>query len=112
MQALGEAEGPLTAKELWARLSGTGIGLATVYRALRRGVDDGTLKSVEVSSGGIRYEPAGREHHHHFLCSTCDRAFDLVGCVQGLEALVPDRFQMKQHEVVLFGTCATCGDAA
>lgn len=112
MHALAEADGPLSAKELWSRLSGTGIGLATVYRALRRGVDEGALASVEVSSGGIRYEPKGREHHHHFLCSTCDRAFDLVGCVEGLESLVPDRFQMKRHEVVLFGTCDTCGDAA
>ena len=112
LRALDEASGPLSARELWSRLSGTGVGLATVYRALQRGVEEGTLESVEGLGGGVRYEPRDREHHHHFLCSACDRAFDLVGCVEGLEFLVPDRFQMTRHEVVLFGTCDACGNAA
>ena len=111
-RALGEADGPLSARELWTRLSGTGVGLATVYRALQRGVEEGTLDSVEVLGGGVRYEPKNREHHHHFLCSTCDHAFDLFGCVEGLESLLPDGFQMTGHEVVLLGTCDACGNAA
>ncbi len=112
LRVLEKADGPLSARELWARLRGTGIGQATVYRALKKGVEGGTLQTVEVSSGGLRYEPKGREHHHHFLCSRCDRAYDLMGCVDGLESLLPDRFQLQGHEVVLFGTCGTCADAA
>ena len=112
LRVLDEADGPLSARELWSRLSGTGVGLATVYRALQRGVEEGTLESVEGLGGGVRYEPKDREHHHHFLCSDCDRAFDLVGCVEGLEFLVPDRFQVTRHEVVVFGTCDACGNAA
>ena len=74
LRALSEADGPLSARELWSRLSGSGesVGLATVYRALQRGVDEGTLEPVEVLGSGVRYEPKDREHHHHFLCSTCD----------------------------------------
>ena len=112
LRALAEADGPLSARELWSRLSGTGVGLATVYRALQRGVDEGTLEAVEVLGGGVRYEPKDREHHHFFLCSICDHAFDLFGCVEGLEFLVPEGFQMMRHEVVLLGTCDACGDAA
>ncbi|MDE2692280.1 MAG: transcriptional repressor [Acidobacteriota bacterium] len=112
LSALDEADGPLSARELWSRLSGTGVGLATVYRALQRGVEEGTLEAVEVLGGGLRYEPRDREHHHHFLCSSCDRAFDLFGCVEGLEDLLPGGFQMTGHEVVLLGTCDGCADAA
>ena len=114
LEALSEADGPLSARELWSRLSGSGesIGLATVYRALQRGVEEGTLEAVEVLGRGVRYEPKDREHHHHFLCSTCDHAFDLFGCVEGLDSLVPDGFQMTGHEVVLLGTCDACGNAA
>ena len=112
LQALGAADGPLSARELWSRLSGTGVGIATVYRALQRGVEEGTLESVETLGGGVRYEPKDREHHHHFLCSSCDHAFDLFGCVEGLESLVPDGFRMTGHDVVLLGTCNACGNAA
>ncbi len=112
LRALGEADGPLSARELWSRLIGSGksVGLATVYRALQRGVEEGTLEAVEVLGRGVRYEPKDREHHHHFLCSTCDHAFDLFGCVEGLDSLVPDGFQMTGHEVVLIGTCDACGN--
>ncbi len=112
LRVLGEADGPLSARELWSRLSGTGVGLATVYRALRRGVEEGALEPVEVLGGGVRYEPKDRAHHHHFLCSICDHAFDLFGCVEGLESLIPDGFQMTAHEVVLVGTCDACGNGA
>jgi Fur family ferric uptake transcriptional regulator len=110
LDVLRAADGPLSAKELWTLLDETGIGLATVYRALHRGMEDGSLTSVEVSRGSIRYEPADRGHHHHFLCSTCDHAFDLAGCVEGLDSLVPKEFHMTSHEVVVFGTCSTCGE--
>lgn len=110
VQALVDSAGPMSANELWERLraENKGIGLATVYRALRRGVEDGQLAAVELQSGSVRYEPADLEHHHHFLCSTCERAFDLEGCVQNLKKLLPRGFRMTGHEILLFGTCADC----
>ena len=81
LRALDEADGPLSARELWSRLSGTGVGLATVYRALQRGVEEGTLESVEGLGGGVRYEPKDREHHRVLIWSAAEgqvsRAIDV-----------------------------------
>ena len=110
LKVLKQASGPMSANEVWEQLraESSGIGLATVYRALGRGVEDGRLVAIELESGSVRYEPSALEHHHHFLCSMCRRAFDLKGCVRNLERLVPRGFRMANHEILLFGTCAEC----
>ena len=110
LQALVDASGPMSANELWELLreESQSVGLATVYRALRRGVEEGRLVAVELQAGSVRYEPANLKHHHHFLCSRCERAFDLDGCVRQLERLLPAGFRMSGHEILLFGNCADC----
>ena len=114
LQALSEAEGPMSANELWdvLRAESTGIGIATVYRALQGGVEEGRLVSVELQSGSVRYESADLAHHHHFLCSTCQRAFDLTGCAKDVARLAPPGFQVTNHEIVLYGECKDCRESA
>ena len=112
MAVLASARGPMSATELLAELSegqrASGIGIATIYRSLKLGVEEGRLVAVELESGAIRYEPADLEHHHHFLCVECSRAFDLKGCVSDLEDLLPEGFEMTSHEVLLHGKCQEC----
>ena len=110
LRVLRDADGPMSANEVWETLRAdrNTVGIATVYRALKRGVEEGALSPVELQAGSVRYEPADLEHHHHFLCSICERAFDLEGCVRDLRGLLPQGFEMTGHEVLLYGTCSTC----
>jgi len=112
IDALSHSGGPMSANELWEHLRSTksqgSIGIATVYRSLRKGVEDGDLVPVELESGSVRYESARLKHHHHFLCSECSRAFDVEGCVNNLEKLLPSGFEMTRHEILLYGRCADC----
>lgn len=108
---LARSDGPLSANEIWRALDATGIGLATIYRVLKRGVEAGELVTASLPGGQTRYEPVGREHHHHFICSKCERAYDISGCVSGLEDLLPPSFAMTGHEIVLFGSCAACRES-
>jgi Fur family ferric uptake transcriptional regulator len=114
MDELHRSDGPMSANELWERMRAnqSGIGLATVYRALNRGVDEGRLVAVGLEPGSVRYEAADLAHHHHFLCSACNRAFDLKGCVRSLGKLLPDGFEMTNHEILLYGNCADCREAS
>lgn len=86
-----------------------GIGTATVYRAVKAGLEDGWL--VEVHLPGERsaaYELAGKDHHHHFECKGCGKVFDVEGCPGHLSKLIPPGFVMEGHELVLYGRCGVC----
>jgi Fur family transcriptional regulator, ferric uptake regulator len=109
---LSETDGPRSAHEVLEALESTGIGIATVYRALNAGAESGVLRVVELPGGSTRYEPASRAHHHHFLCDGCDTAFDVEGCADGVRDLLPPDFSLNGHEILLYGLCADCGGAA
>lgn len=86
------------------------LSLATVYRALKRLEEDGTIARVEIAGQPTRFESerAASQHHHHFVCRGCDRVFDIPGCAHGVEGLAPAGFRVESHEIVLFGLCEQC----
>lgn len=104
---------PLTPKEILERADkdAPGISLATVYRTIKALDDLGEIVKVELPGEPTRYELAGKDHHHHFQCEACGRAFDLHGCPGGLSELAPAGFEVTRHEITLFGTCDRCSKA-
>ncbi len=84
------------------------LGLATVYRNVKALAGEGWLSEVNLPGGGLRYELAARPHHHHFLCRSCDQAFDVHRCPDGVKELAPEGFEIEGHELILFGRCAAC----
>ncbi len=109
LEALHTAEGPLTPPALHkvAQRYVPGLGIATVYRALARLVEDGRARIVHIPEHPPRYEIA-QGHHHHFYCRKCDRVFELHACVHGVDSLAPRGFAVDTHEITLYGTCKTC----
>lgn len=101
---------PLSPHEVLAeaRKEVRGLGIATVYRALKALVDEGSVHVVELPGEPARYERAAGEHHHHFRCRRCDRVFEVAGCPKGLAAVVPKGFKLEAHDLVLYGTCRSC----
>ncbi|MEM1098543.1 MAG: transcriptional repressor [Planctomycetota bacterium] len=108
--AIEASDGPLTPQEVLAAATRTvpGLGIATVYRALSAGVDEGWLQTVHLPTGPARYELAELGHHHHFRCTACDRVFDLEGCPGNLKDLLPPGFELEHHDITLHGKCADC----
>ncbi|MEM1445347.1 MAG: transcriptional repressor [Planctomycetota bacterium] len=104
------SNGPLSPQEVLeaATPNAPGLGIATVYRALSAGVEEGWLKAVHLSTGPARYELASLGHHHHFRCTSCDRVFDLEGCPGNLNDLVPPGFELEHHDITLHGKCPDC----
>ena len=85
------------------------IGIATVYRAIRDLVGSGWLRTVDVPGLPARYERAGKPHHHHFLCRTCNSLWEVSACPPDIERLAPAGFVTQGHEITLYGLCQECG---
>lgn len=109
-EVLASSERPLTPQEIVERSEqiGARLGIATVYRNVKRLHEDGFLAPVELPNEPVRYELADQAHHHHFRCGSCGKVFDVPGCSSGLSRNLPAGFVMERHEVLLFGTCADC----
>ncbi|MEO0477387.1 MAG: transcriptional repressor, partial [Planctomycetota bacterium] len=74
--AIETSDRPLDANEVLEAAGVESLGLATVYRTLKLGVEEGWLKPVDLPNSPTRYEMAGKKHHHHFECRSCHRVFD------------------------------------
>ena len=110
VRVIHDAPGPLRPLEILGLASPIvpTLGIATVYRQLRRLRDAGEVRAVEMGVNDVRYEPTDRGHHHHFLCRECDEAFDIHGCPEGIAKLAPPGFELEEHEITLYGQCRDC----
>ncbi len=108
--ALDAARRPLSPHEILrdARASVDRIGLATVYRNVKRLVAEGAVRLVTLPGDAPRYEITEAGHHHHFQCTRCRRVFDVPGCPGDLRRLAPRGFTVEHHDVTLYGRCASC----
>jgi Fur family ferric uptake transcriptional regulator len=84
------------------------MGIATVYRAIKTLIDEGRVAVVTLPGENLRYEAAGRKHHHHFQCRHCQKVFELEGCPDNFAPLTPRGFRLEDHELVLYGRCEAC----
>jgi Fur family ferric uptake transcriptional regulator len=101
---------PLSIDEILesGRQTVSSLNQATVYRNLKLLVQKGWLKKINTPKLGTLYEIAGKEHHHHFQCRSCDRLFEISGCAFNDQNSIPPGFVIEGHEVYLFGICADC----
>ena len=111
-RALVESGRPLSPQEIVqaAHTHAPGVGIATVYRTLKRFTEEGWLVAIELPGESPRYELAGKSHHHRFACQSCGSVFELPACAVALERLLPAGFELDEHEIVLYGRCPDCSN--
>lgn len=108
--AFGASPRPLTVPEVHALASEVceRLGVATVYRAVNRLVEDGWLEEVCLPNQPVRYERTSLAHHHHFHCEQCEQVLDTAAPCESLETSVPEGFKVLRHELTFYGICADC----
>jgi Fur family ferric uptake transcriptional regulator len=118
---LGDVGGFRTAQSLHDELRrrGQAVGLATVYRQLRRMADDGAVDVVTGPEGEAAYRLCGpattatpHAHHHHLVCRRCGYTVEVEGpeVEAWAERVAADAgFANVNHTVEIFGDCCRHG---
>lgn len=98
------------------RARGSGVGLATVYRAVQLLAETGEVDVLRSEDGESVYRRCERRsHHHHLVCRSCGRTVEIDAPVaEGWASQVASAhgFDDVEHTIELVGTCATCRAAA
>jgi len=116
-EALADARGFVSAQNLHASLrdDNTGIGLATVYRALAGLAASGDADSLQSPEGEALYRACTTQgHHHHLICRNCGLTVEIAADeVESWAKRVAAEhgFTGAAHVVDVFGLCANCTKA-
>lgn len=112
--ALGDARGFVSAQDLHAALreENTGIGLATVYRALANLAASGDADQLQSPEGEAIYRACSSSgHHHHLICRSCGTTVEIqaTGVETWARQIAAEHgFTAAEHVVDIFGLCAAC----
>ncbi|MCC6270107.1 MAG: transcriptional repressor [Microbacteriaceae bacterium] len=108
----------VSAQQLHAilREEGTGIGLATVYRALGDLAAGGEADTLQSADGEALYRACTPgQHHHHLICRTCGETVEIEATPveQWAKVIAAEHgFTQPEHVVDVFGLCRVCTAAA
>lgn len=89
----------------------------TVYRTLRSFEDSGILHRISDPTGAIKFalcnagcdDHAHHDSHAHFHCHTCETTICLDTHIE-IQATAPSGFSVRDTQVILSGTCASCNE--
>ncbi len=77
--------------------------------------DRGLVRRIQPARSAARYEDRVDDNHHHLVCHGCGRTVD-VDCAVGyrpcLEAEDDHGFVIDEAEVIYWGYCPACQEAA
>ncbi len=89
-----------------------GVARATIFRTLELLTGLGAVERLDLPNGDHSYVRCdSRSHHHHLVCTRCQRAVDLEQI--GMTPIIADierqtGYRVDRHRVELFGLCPSC----
>jgi Fe2+ or Zn2+ uptake regulation protein len=91
------------------------VSRQAVYDALATLTDKGLIRRIQPARSPARYEDRVDDNHHHLVCRACGVMVDVdcaVGDAPCLQAADDHGFLIDQAEVIYWGICPECQQAA
>lgn len=112
LKALERSQGHVTSAELLQMTPD--VGRASVFRALDLFTRLAIIRPAWLhNSTTPSYLLLPDGHHHHILCTSCDRVIDFDDChLESLQRELEARFDMRLygHLLEFYGRCPDCSD--
>ncbi len=123
IDALAFSDDHLSAEDIYARIHTEypQVGVTSIYRTLDMLVHAGLVFKFDFGDGKSRYEltqgPKGAQHHHHLVCTRCNRVIDYTDFIdEELELLRKTEkglaqkyhFKIEKHMIQFYGVCQDC----
>jgi Fur family ferric uptake transcriptional regulator len=96
------------------KAAGLRVSRATVYRLLRKLVDAGLLRRLEIGPRTFFEHDYGYPQHEHLVCERCGKMIEFQH--PAIEAALRDvcadhQFHSNGHTLIVRGTCVECNRA-
>ena len=91
------------------------ISRQAVYDTLHVLVEKKLVRRIQPAGSAARYEDRVGDNHHHLICRGCSIMFDIDCAVGETPCLVADDdhgFEIDEAEVIFWGRCPSCLEAA
>lgn len=105
--SLLEKQHVLSASQIAAHLekSGQDVNKTTIYRALEKLLESGTVCKQVFGDDLLMYE-LRHDHHDHLVCETCGTV-ETTDCITTTPKKIGG-FQVNHHHTTIFGQCSEC----
>lgn len=123
LDILSKTNDHLSAEDIYIKVHRVypGIGLTTVYRTLDILVDMELVSKFDFGDKRARFElsegPKGERHHHHLVCTNCNRVIDYTDFIDEEKELLNNtekglskkyNFKINSHSIQFYGLCDRC----
>ncbi|MBU4259337.1 MAG: transcriptional repressor [Proteobacteria bacterium] len=123
LEVLAKSERHLSAEDIYMKIHPRhpNIGLTTIYRTLDVLSSLGMVYKLDFGDGRARYEfaegPKGAHHHHHLVCTDCNRVIDYTDFIDEEVELLKQteeglskkyNFKITNHLIQFYGLCEKC----
>ena len=123
LDVLSKSERHLSAEDVYMKVHprNPNIGLTTIYRTLNVLSNIGMVYKFDFGDGRARYElaegPKGAHHHHHLICTGCNRVVDYTDFIKEELDLLNQtekglskkyNFKITNHLIQFYGLCERC----